>query len=435
MASFQSLQDALKGLQKSKDLTVCNLTGVEVRDAGVSDLLFALRKQTKITELILSNCRLGPQGAVHLATFLKYNKTVTRLYLQHNPDLGDKGIEELAAVLRFNKTLQVLNLANCGVGDIGAAALAEHFQNNDACSLKKLYLYNNKVGYIGASALAEMILQSATSNKTTLEELFLWDNPLTNDGLKTLEEAYEATGKKDDTSFSTAGRMQVVTGLKNKKLSKENKPPPPKRNFKLPTRKTGSEPDIDDARPGDFAELRAKARELEAAPSPAPKSPPPRKTGASINFAELLAKTESLSTSETATTTTVSSPKPPPTNSPSRRNTPLRAAMESAYLPQKFESTTTTAATSTLASPKTWESGKTFAKSPVASSLSKKAVIPPQKEEHLEEEQVLIEEEESYYEEEIIEDSDDDDDDNDDDLKAQRLQAEIEALKRQLATM
>ena len=72
MVEFTSLAQALKEL--TKDTKVVNLTGVDVRDAGISDLAFALRKCTSVTELILSDCKLGPQAAVHLSTFLKYNK-------------------------------------------------------------------------------------------------------------------------------------------------------------------------------------------------------------------------------------------------------------------------------------------------------------------------------------------------------------------------
>lgn len=184
MTSFCSLQQALTSIEESADLTVCDLTGVEVRDAGVSDLLFKLRK-TKIRELILANCKIGKQGAIHLGTFLKYNKTVTRLYLQHNPDLGDDGIEELVNAIHANKTLQVLNVANCGIGDIGAAALSEHISPQ----IQKLFLYDNKIGNLGASALAEMI--TSKEKGTCLQECYVWDNKIGDDGREALEEAYE----------------------------------------------------------------------------------------------------------------------------------------------------------------------------------------------------------------------------------------------------
>ena len=266
MAAFQSLAQALKEL--NKDSTVVNLTGVELRDAGVSDLAFALRKCTKVKELILSDTKLGPQAAVHLSTFLKYNKTVTRLYLQHNPGLGDKGLEELAGVLQKNKSLEVLNLAGCAVTDIGAAALAEYLPNTT--NLKKLYLYNNEIGYIGAMALAELI----ENHPALLQELFLWDNPLTDAGLEALEDAYDTTRNPQD----GIPRIQLVTGLRNEKVAKK-KAPAVKRNFKIPTKGDPNEgPQIDSSKPGDFAQLRAKAQELETAPEiPAPISPTRRR--------------------------------------------------------------------------------------------------------------------------------------------------------------
>lgn len=220
MAAFTSLAQALKEL--NKDTKVVNLTGVDVRDAGFSDLAFALRKCSAVSELILCDCKLGPQAAVHLATYLKYNKTVTRLYLQHNPRLGDKGIEEISLVLKVNKFLQVLNLSGCAVTDTGAAVLAENLPH--ATSLKKVYLYNNNIGYIGALALAELIKE----HPAALQELFMWDNPITEPGLEALRDSYESAREiMKDTGLPF---LQLVTGLKNEKVAKK-KAPDVKRNF------------------------------------------------------------------------------------------------------------------------------------------------------------------------------------------------------------
>ena len=271
MAAFTSLAHAIKELTVNKDTKVVNLTGVDVRDAGFSDLAFALRKCSAVRELILSDCKLGPQAAVHLATFLKYNKTVTRLYLQHNPGLGDKGIEEIALVLKVNKFLQVLNLSGCAVTDTGAAALAENLPH--ATSLKKVYLYNNNIGYIGALALAELIQE----HPAALEELFMWDNPITEPGLEALRDSYESAREiMKDTGLPF---LQLVTGLKNEKVAKK-KAPADKRNYKVPT-KPGQDkgPIIDDSSTGDFAALRAKAQSLESSGepnTPVKRGPPPK---------------------------------------------------------------------------------------------------------------------------------------------------------------
>lgn len=254
MAAFNSLAQALKEVHK--ETATVDLTGVDIRDAGVSDLAFALRKCSNVRELILSDCKLGPKAAVHLATFLKYNKTVTRLYLQHNPGLGDKGIEEISLVLKANKSLEVLNLSGCAMTDTGAAALAGQLPN--AANLKKLYLYNNEIGYTGALALAKLIRERPAA----LQELFMWDNPVGEDGLDALKEAYESARiVMKDTGLPF---LQLVTGLKNEKVAKK-KAPEVKRNFKVPT-KPGQDkgPIIDDSSTGDFASLRAKAQTLEA---------------------------------------------------------------------------------------------------------------------------------------------------------------------------
>ena len=249
--TFSSLADALKELKQSKDLTKVDLTNVDVRDAGLSDLLFGLRKQPVLKELILANCGLGIPSARHLTTFLKYNKTVTRLYLQHNQRLGDEGVEELTVALQSNQTLEVLNLANCNVGDVGAAALAEN-----PGSIQKLYLYNNRIQSIGSSALADMILHQKNA---ALLELFVWDNPLTQAGLDCLRDAHKQR-LKDAAETKGSSRLNLVVGLKNEKLAKKAAPAV-KRNFVVPKDKENAAA-VDTSKPGLFGDLRAKAQSL-----------------------------------------------------------------------------------------------------------------------------------------------------------------------------
>lgn len=248
--TYTSLSAALKDLKERKNLTKVDLTNVDVRDAGLSDLLFVLRKQTGLRELILANCGLGVPAARHLATFLKYNKSVSRLYLQHNKRLGDEGIEELATALKSNKNVEVLNLANCNVGNVGAAALCEN-----AGSIKKLYLYNNQIEAIGATAMAEMILK-----KTTLLELFAWDNPLSEKGLDALKEAHMTMCKEASDKGPFCPRLNLVVGLRNEKIAKK-KAPATKRNFTVPKDREKST-DIDTSNPGEFASLKAQAQSL-----------------------------------------------------------------------------------------------------------------------------------------------------------------------------
>jgi len=80
-----------------------------------------------------------------------------RLYLSDNPSMGDDGCVALAAALSRPgacPSLEVLSLANCGVGDAGAKALASALRYHP--TLKQLDLGRNHIGDAGAADLAEV---------------------------------------------------------------------------------------------------------------------------------------------------------------------------------------------------------------------------------------------------------------------------------------
>ncbi|GKY91138.1 hypothetical protein MPSEU_000086600 [Mayamaea pseudoterrestris] len=182
-----SLEDACRRLKENDStLTILDLSGTTIGDAGCMALGFALKNNEFIKELNLANTGIGPNGSAKLATTLKHN-TLERLYLMGNV-VGDKGAESFAGALKLNGSLRVLNLARNCIGDIGCSALAEALMENAA--LFKLYLYENTVSNTGASALAELILHN-----TTLQELFVWDNRIGTEGLDELEHAFHSVRK------------------------------------------------------------------------------------------------------------------------------------------------------------------------------------------------------------------------------------------------
>jgi len=92
--------------------------------------------------------------------------------------LGDVGVRGIAAGLRKapNSALGELCLGSNGVGDAGAAAIAECLASPDS-ALRRLSLCNNHIGDVGAAALA-----AALAKNTMLEELDLWGNPISPEG-------------------------------------------------------------------------------------------------------------------------------------------------------------------------------------------------------------------------------------------------------------
>jgi Leucine Rich repeat len=97
--------------------------------------------------------------------------------------LGDTGAAELAGVLQNGgKTVKRIYFGNCGIGDAGAAAIAELLRDNNGgqekgeditggIDLEVLNLQDNTIGRAGVEALATALKQN-----TTLQYLWLRGN-------------------------------------------------------------------------------------------------------------------------------------------------------------------------------------------------------------------------------------------------------------------
>ena len=104
------------------------------------------------TKVDLSNKGLGDDGAARLAEELLTNTSVTELNLQIN-DVGAAGSASLASALEKNATLQSLNLAFNGVGAAGAASLASALEKN--ATLQMLVLDETVQKFFRRTAIRE----------------------------------------------------------------------------------------------------------------------------------------------------------------------------------------------------------------------------------------------------------------------------------------
>jgi len=185
-----TLEEACRRLKENDpSLTLLDLSGVPIGDAGAVAVAFALRKNDRCGTLHLGNCNVGPSGAAKLGKLLEVNTALVKVFVQDN-HIGDKGAEAIAASLKRNATLLTLNAARNRIGDVGAAAIAETLCRNT--SLQKLYLYENEIANHGASAIAELVVHNRT-----LQEMFLWENKITDSGMNELRKAYDAAQSQD----------------------------------------------------------------------------------------------------------------------------------------------------------------------------------------------------------------------------------------------
>ena len=147
----------------------------EFGDAGAVFLAEKLRGNTTVERLWVQRCGIGAVGARALAKMLtEDNTTLEHLSLSRNPSLTDDGAQAMAQMLRKNTTLEHLSLFECGVGDRGARALGEALKEH--ITLKGLFLNSNHLlSDDGAKVLAEGLRWNESLEDLGLEYCQLTD--------------------------------------------------------------------------------------------------------------------------------------------------------------------------------------------------------------------------------------------------------------------
>ena len=101
----------------------------KISDAGATALAQALRHNSRLMTLDLSNNSVSDAGATAVAKALHHNSTLWQLDLSNN-SVSDTGATAVAQALRHNSTLRELDLSNNSVSDAGATALAQALHHN-----------------------------------------------------------------------------------------------------------------------------------------------------------------------------------------------------------------------------------------------------------------------------------------------------------------
>eukprot|EP00047_Mylnosiga_fluctuans_P005864 m.3439 g.3439 ORF g.3439 m.3439 type:complete len:307 (-) comp1418_c0_seq2:126-1046(-) len=158
-------------------LTVAILNGETIQDADISSLSDSLEASNYLDELQLRRCsitteglwsllgsyyllttlnlddtRINDEGAVAVASWLRYSSTVQRLFLR-GCGITAAGVQSLAPGLRACATLARLGLAENDIGDEGALILAGCLE--DAVPILWLGLYRCNITDVGASSLLD----------------------------------------------------------------------------------------------------------------------------------------------------------------------------------------------------------------------------------------------------------------------------------------
>ncbi|CAF1287932.1 unnamed protein product [Adineta steineri] len=151
----------------------------KLTDADMEIVAYYLLQDNKtLTQLCLSNNKIGDKGAQYLSEALQKNTTLTTLDLSYN-QIGNKGVQYLGEALKKNtvreksftldlshviQALTTLQLQNNQIGAQGSQYLVEALQTNT--TLTELYLSRNAIG-----SQWQQHLQELTENRNLTLDL------------------------------------------------------------------------------------------------------------------------------------------------------------------------------------------------------------------------------------------------------------------------
>ncbi|XP_072891629.1 NACHT, LRR and PYD domains-containing protein 3-like [Hemitrygon akajei] len=152
------------------------LRDVGLTDSGAEDLASALSTNPSLTELDLSNNTLGDSGVKLVFSALGNTECKVQKLELNRVGLTDSGAENLASSLSTNPTLTELDLSNNKLGDSGVKLVSEALKalRNPECKIQKLRLNDVGLTDSGTDDLA-----SALSTNPSLTGLDLGLNSLT----------------------------------------------------------------------------------------------------------------------------------------------------------------------------------------------------------------------------------------------------------------
>ncbi|XP_059814511.1 NACHT, LRR and PYD domains-containing protein 3-like isoform X1 [Hypanus sabinus] len=156
------------------------LWGVGLTDSGAEDLASALSTNPSLTELNLSYNKLGDSGVKLVSAALRNPECKIQTLWLNNVGLTDSGAEDLVSALSTNPSLTELNLSDNKLGDSGVKLVSAALRNRE-CKIQKLWLIRVGLTDSGAEDLA-----SALSTNPSLTDLSLGSNSLTDQSVPAL---------------------------------------------------------------------------------------------------------------------------------------------------------------------------------------------------------------------------------------------------------
>ena len=121
-------QFLLPQLLKIRIITWISIQYTKVTKDNIISL--QLSNNTTLKRLEITGGSINNGGVITLVQSLKYNKSITLLYLDRNPDITSASAQSLAELLLHNNTLEALSLIRTNISTNGVLVLVETLKTN-----------------------------------------------------------------------------------------------------------------------------------------------------------------------------------------------------------------------------------------------------------------------------------------------------------------
>ena len=135
-SSLYIVQFLLPQLLKIRTITWISIYSTKVTKDNI--ISSQLATNTTLKRLGITDGSINDDGVITLVQSLKYNKSITHLYLYRNPDNTSASAQSLAELLLHNNTLELLGLWGTNIDTNGVLVLVETLKTNKR--LRRLWL-------------------------------------------------------------------------------------------------------------------------------------------------------------------------------------------------------------------------------------------------------------------------------------------------------
>ena len=135
-SSSYVIQFLLPQLLKTRTITWISIYSTKVTKDNI--ISSQLANNTTLKTLLIADGSINDDGVITLVQSLKYNKSITELYLSRNPDITSASAQSLAELLLHNNTLEYLWLEGTNIDTNGVLVLVETLKTNKRLRLLSL---------------------------------------------------------------------------------------------------------------------------------------------------------------------------------------------------------------------------------------------------------------------------------------------------------